>query len=356
MTEKLKSALYSIFLPLRTKEHSTFVLLRRGLEKLRHKNGAFLAASGEDYKAVWIRDQVYASYAYYYLDEVTEFARGLQVVFDILRTSRTKIEHALCEKPRTGKDFIHAKYDANALCEVTDDWGHHQVDAIGLFLFAVARAERRGVRVIRDNEDRAMLQLLVHYLAAVRYFRKPDNGMWEENLDLHTSSLGAAVAGLRELARMNLAVVPEYLIQAGEETMQAILPNESPSRDVDMAQLSLLWPYKMVPRAVADVILARVKEKLVQSHGLNRYWGDNYYRSHNGISGEWTMGFFWLAIIYADRREYEEAREWFKRGIATMTPEGYLPELYQNGRPNDHTPLAWAHSLALIAGVKIGEF
>lgn len=356
MVEKIKQALISLLRVRVAPPAPRVALLRRELQLLRRENGAFVAASGEDYNACWVRDQVYSTYAYYYLGEIHTFATGLQVVFDILHNSREKIERAILQKPERSGDYIHAKFDVEALGEITDASGHHQVDAIGLFLFVVARAQRNGVRVIRDRKDREMLQLLVSYLAAVRYFAEPDNGMWEEGVDLHASSIGAAVTGLRELKYMHLAVVPEQLIAAGEAALARLLPNESPSREADLAQLSLLWPYRTVDTSTADTILARVKDSLVQSNGINRYLDDNYYRSDSGISAEWTMGFFWLAIIYADRKEYAEARYWFERGMSTMTPEGHLPELYHNGTPNLHTPLAWAHSLALIAGVKIGEF
>ena len=352
MVEKIKKAFVAL---MRTRPQASSLRsnLLRGLDGLRRENGAFAAASGEAYKACWIRDQVYSTYAYYFLDEIHEFARGLQVVFDILHNSREKIERVLCEKPEHGAHYIHAKFHVEALHEITDDWGHHQIDALGLFIFAVARGERNGVRVIRDRKDREMLQLLVSYLAAVRYFSEPDNGMWEEALDLHASSIGAAVAGLRELKYMQLAVVPAELIERGERALATLLPRESPSREVDLAQLSLLWPYRIVDNITEATILTRVEGELVQARGINRYLGDNYYRSDNGISAEWTMGFFWLSIIYADRKDEVKARYWFDRGVSTITPEGHLPELYQNGAPNGNTPLAWAHSLALIAGTKL---
>jgi phosphorylase kinase alpha/beta subunit len=324
-----------------------------GLELLRKPNGVFIAASGDDYNACWIRDQLYATLTYFYTGETRKFIEGVRVVFDILGRSQEKIERAICHMPQHGGDYIHAKYHAETFDEVTNDWGHHQIDAIGLFLFMVGLGERHGMRIVRSAQDREVLQLLVSYLAAVRYFEHPDNGMWEEGCELHASSIGAAVAGLRIIKEAGLAVVPNSLIRAGEQILFTILPNECFNRDVDMAQLSLMWPYELLSRDMEDVILARVKEKLVQSKGLNRYWGDNYYRSANGVSGEWTMGFFWLSIIYAKRGEYVEAWYWYNRGMETMTPEGYLPELYQNGNPNDHTPLAWSHALALIAETKL---
>jgi len=97
----------------------------------------------------------------------------------------------------------------------------------------------------------------------------------------------------------------------------------------------------------------RVTRNLTQSKGINRYLNDDYYRSSNGISAEWTFGFFWLSIIYSEMGEKGDAEYWFNHGINTMTPDGKLPELYQDGLPNKNTPLAWSHSLALIAQKKL---
>jgi len=275
------------------------------------------------------------------------------VVFDMLRNSQRKIEKAICYPPRQSSDFIHAKFGNKLLEEITNDWGHHQVDAIGLFLYIVGFSEERDIALIRDDTDKEILQLLISYLTAVRYWEDPDNGMWEEGLALHASSIGAAVRGLQTIKDTKLAVVPQKLIDHGVEALFKILPNESPDRDCDMAQLSLIWPYNILPPYITDIIIERIIEKLIQPKGLNRYWDDNYYRSNNGVSAEWTMGFFWLAIIFAERNEKEKSLHWFSEGLNTMTKEGYLPELYQNGEPNKNTPLGWSHSLALIAQDKI---
>ena len=327
--------------------------LLQGLEKLRDTKGAFLAANSDDYHACWMRDQLYANFAYYYLGEHEKFTTGMYVVFDMLHNARTKIERATCNPPQNITDYIHAKYSHEHLTEITDDWGHHQVDAIGLFLYCVAFAEQEGLSVIRTEEDKEMIQILVSYLTAVRFWEQPDNGMWEEWMELHTSSIGAAVKGLEMIKAQKLAVVPQTLIQAGRAVLMTILPNETPLRAQDMAQLSLLWPYDIVPRDIEDEILHRIETRLIQSKGINRYLDDNYYRSENGISAEWTMGFFWLAIVYARRAEWNTAKYWFLRGMSTMTEEGDLPELYQNGEPNPNTPLAWSHSLAIIAAKEL---
>jgi len=321
---------------------------------LRNERGVFIAAPSKDYTACWIRDQLYATLAYFYTNEKEKFVEGVAVVFDILHNARGRIERSIAMPPVHGHDFIHAKYHHEGLHEITDHWGHHQIDAIGLFLYVVAFAERNAISVFRTNADREMVQLLVQYLIAIRYFESPDNGMWEEEMELHASSLGAAVCALEMIAEEKIAVVPKSIIDAGREALFSVLPNETPNRSEDMAQLSLIWPYAVIPRDIENIILKRITEKLVQSKGLNRYWGDNYYRSDNGISGEWTMGFFWLSIVYSERGDTKAAAYWYGRGLESMTVDGHLPELYQNGEPNKNTPLGWAHALAIIARSLLG--
>ncbi len=328
--------------------------LYSGIEKLRNSRGALLAASSEDYHACWMRDQLYANFAYYHLGEFDKFKQGIRVVFDMLHQARPKIEHVLCNPPKNVHEYIHAKYAQDTLLEITNDWGHHQVDAIGLFLYMVGFAEAHEQSVVDTQEDREMIQILVQYLTSVRYWEFPDNGMWEEWMELHTSSIGAAVKGLEMIKEERLAIVPQSLIEEGRKALFSILPNETPMRDQDLAQLSLSWPYNIIPREIEDIILYRVTTRLIQSRGVNRYLDDNYYRSDNGISAEWTFGFFWLALVYAKRGARAQAKMWFARGMSTMTPEGDLPELYQNGRPNPNTPLAWTHSLAIIAAKELG--
>ena len=227
--------------------------LLRGLEKMRGKNGVFVAADSTDYAACWMRDQLYATFAYYYLGEHKKFAEGVWIVFDILHKFKGKIEQVICHKPSWAHEYIHAKYDPKTFDEITPEWGHHQLDAIGLFLYIVAFAHERNISIFRNGDDVDMIQLLVQYLTSVRYWDSPDNGMWEENFDLHTSSIGACVAGLSYIQKEELAVVPARLIREGLEALYRILPNETLARDVDMAQLSLLWPYRIVSADVSDI-------------------------------------------------------------------------------------------------------
>lgn len=324
-----------------------------GLESLRNADGVICAAPTDEYSACWLRDQMYSTLAYFYLEDYRKFRDGIWIVFDILLKHKEKIDNSICYAPVYGHEYIHAKFNDLTYEEITKEWGHHQLDAIGLFLFIVGFSYEKKVKLIRNRADEELIQLLVSYLTSVRYWEVPDNGMWEEETNLHASSIGACVAGLTKIKKYNIAVVPQSLIDLGSEMLYKILPNESLDRDEDLAQLSLIWPYNILSTEVEDVILRRITNKLVQKKGVNRYLNDNYYRSQNGISAEWTMGFFWLSIVNSQKGNKELAKAWFKKGLSTKTKAGDLPELYYNNKPNKNTPLAWSHALALIAAKKL---
>ena len=352
------------------------------LESMRCPNGAFIASPTPDYEAMWLRDTLYASYAYWYLGEYEKLKRGVWVVFDLFRLYREKIKAQIASPANLASGTIHAKYNAETLGEITSDdgWAHHQLDALGLFLHVVADLDFKNVRVIRDEEDVRTIELLVMYLRSVEYWQRPDFGMWEECKIRHSSSVGAVVSGLTRIRNRRMVRFTEALnslIRLGEEALGEILPCESRdscmkphhSHDCDSAQLSLLWPYNVVPNpAKSDEILSRIVDghrapngedhRLVQSRGLNRYWGDDYYRStegrHRGISAEWPMFKFWVSIVHSQRHDTEKALFWFKEACKELIDDK-IPEAYANGKPNDHTPLAWAHAIALIAWTKLPE-
>lgn len=355
--------------------HENGVLL--SLESLRHANGAFVAAPTDDYNAMWIRDTLYATFAYWYLNEFEKLTQGIHLIFDVFKLHQEKIKLRVTSPREMASATIHAKYDPDTLGEITEHWGHAQYDALGLFLHIVADLDFKHIRIIRDEKDQEVIQDIVNYLRAVEYWHMPDFGMWEECRIRHSSSIGAVVGGLSYVRRRRLALVADPLICLGEAALLEILPHESRDlcnkphhrHDCDAAQLSLIWPYNILSREQANHILERIinghvndeqKEyhKLLQVNGLNRYWGDDYYRSTEGqwrgISAEWPLFVFWLSIIYSQYHEYDEAIRWFRLGCKTIV-DGKVPEAYQNGRPNDHTPLAWANAIALIAFRKLPQ-
>jgi len=323
------------------------------LEKLLMPSNAFIAAPNKHYSSCWLRDHLYCTLCYYYLGNIPKLKKTFHVVFDILHKHLWKIDKAISITPIESDQYIHAKVDANTFKEIIKDWGHHQLDAIGLLLYLSAFFEFKGIKVIK-KKDIKVIQLLVFYLLSVRYWEKPDNGMWEETLNLHSSSIGAVLSGLCYIRKH--VIVPKSMIKSGRKTFNNILPNESPDQEVNMSQLSLIWPYNIVSEKISNIIIARIKKNLVQEHGLNRYLGDNYYKSENGTSGEWPLGFFWISIAEFQRVNIKEAEKWLFKGIDQITDKDRIAELYCNGSPNINSPLGWAHSFAIIALIKLKKF
>lgn len=351
------------------------------MEKLLYPEYVFAAGETEDHDFVWLRDHLYMAFSYWYLGRKYHWklVRCIQSVFDIFHKYRYKLERVVYPRDREGNlhlivhELIHAKYDKRTLNEVINDWGHHQLDSIGLFLHIVADLSFKHIKVVRNRSDREILQLLVFYLQNVEYWHHPDNGMWEECFIQHSSSIGAVVSGLSYIHRRGLAVVPHELIARGRNELKQILPFES--RDTcpdsrhshlcDVAQLFLIWPFNVaeeVEDGMTQLILKRVLKGfetgkgdtycLVKPNGINRYFGDHYLRSADDSAAEWQWDFL-VSIIFSQRHDYDEAVKWFMRGAKRITKEGYVAEAYCNGKHNNHTPLGWMQALALIAYHKL---
>jgi phosphorylase kinase alpha/beta subunit len=258
--------------------------------------------------------------------------------------------------------YIHARYDPETGNEIYEQWGNKQNDAIGAILFKIGELERRGIKVLRNAEDRAILQLLVDYLCAIEYWHDADNGMWEENEEVHASSVGACVAGLKSVSM--IVNVPDWLIQKGIETLNFLLPRESATKETDLALLSLVYPYDVVTHEQRESILHNVETMLLRERGVIRYVGDRYYNANEpdvsivgqhvdpvGGEAEWTMGLVWLAIIYKKQKKPANYAHYMRLVTQAMNAQGELPELYyaKSSVHNENTPLGWAQSLYVVA-------
>jgi len=148
--------------------------------------------------------------------------------------------------------------------------------------------------------------------------------------------------------------VPDELILRGEVVLRAMLPRESKGKFVDLALLSLIWPYNVVTSEEAAAILENVEYHLLRERGVIRYKGDRYYnKNEDGWSeeAEWTFGLSWLSIIYGKMGNTEKENEFLERAKETVTRDGQVPELYLSNstKHNDNTPLGWSESLFIVA-------
>jgi len=329
------------------------------LRALQVPSGLFLAAAepgvSTGYDKSWLRDNFYEVLAFQEMEEWDTVAAVWHALLDIFIKHEDKIRYAAEEeRPRFTYQYIHARYHPETFEEFWEEWGNKQNDAVGATLYAVGTLEQSGHSVMRDENDKRIVQRLVDYLASIEYYKDPDNGVWEEYEELHASSVGACVAGLIAVREAGLANVPEELLQNGQESLRVCLPRESYTKFTDLALLSLIFPYNVVDEATTREILRNIEYHLVKDMGVVRYKNDRYYNKNiDGWSeeAEWTMGFPWLSIIYRERGEHEKANHFLEMARNAFDTDGKLPELYYShtNSPNENNPLGWSESLYILA-------
>ncbi|MBN1645594.1 glycoside hydrolase family 15 [Candidatus Woesearchaeota archaeon] len=327
------------------------------LKNLQYESGLFAASRKESstgYNASWLRDNFYECLAFEVINDWQTVKKTYDAILKIFLKHEYKINYAIAKKPENKQEYIHARFNPETFDEFWEEWGNKQNDSIGAILWAIGRLERRHVQILNTKSKVRIVQKLVQYLDSIEYWSDLDSGMWEEEEEIHSSSIGACVAGLREVNGIKGIKVRDEMIENGLVTLQRLLPRESKKKFADLAQLSLIWPYNIVSEEQTEVILKNVRYHLEKRRGLIRYKNDYYYNKNpDGKSeeAEWTFGFSWLAIIYERLGDYELASHYVDKAKLTITPEGEIPELYYSNtdNPNPNTPLGWSESLFIVA-------
>ncbi|MBL7055939.1 hypothetical protein ISS07_03440 [Candidatus Woesearchaeota archaeon] len=352
------------------------------LESLRRINGGYIAAPNPGnpdgtgrYDVFWLRDIMYATYANEYLGNMKPMMKSYELIMTIMSKYHQKIESAT--KRRSDKCVLHARYHPYTLEELSNDWGHNQLDVLGHFLYKTGDLIKKGHNVIKTEEQKELLKDIIQYLFTYRWETNPDFGVWEEGPELHSSSVGAVLAGLtmwfddghyehkyqHKTDLSKIVPVSDRYFDTGWDSLSKLLPRESKSRKCDFIQLSLIWPYNIVDEGMKLTILNNVERNLVREKGVIRYDGDHYFNSNNndsvGNEAQWPLGIAWLAIVMNkmaswNSQNLHESLDYLKRAkyyllkMDELMVDGTLSELYVNGQSNKNKPLGWAHSFHVI--------
>ena len=328
------------------------------LKSMQYASGLF-AASKKDvstgYDKAWLRDNFYECLAFEVLGDWKTVKKTYRAILDIFLKHEEKIDCAIREKPDANYKYIHPRYHPETFEEFWEEWGFKQHDSIGAILFKIGELEVDAkVRILESSDDYRIVQKLIDYLSSIEYWHDPDSGVWEENEEIHSSSIGACIAGLTKASEIKRIKVDPELVNKGKAILDNLLPRESEKKFADLALLSLIYPYDVVNREQRKDILKNVEYHLEKNRGVIRYKNDYYYnRNVDGHSeeAEWTMGLSWIAIIYEKLGKRNMAKHYIKKALATITKEGTMPELYFSNTkiPNENTPLGWAESLFIVA-------
>ena len=283
-----------------------------------------------------------------------------KALLSVFAKHKDKINWAIVNKPHETWQYIHARFHPETFEEYWEEWGNSQNDAVAEVLYLICDLELRGYAVATTAEEKEVTQMIVDYLVRVEYWHDADNGIWEENMEVHASSVGAGVAALKLASQIEWLKVPLVAIHYGEEALRQLLPRESRTKFADLALLSLIYPFAVTTKTETDTIIKNVVYHLTRDRGVIRYKLDRYYNANeDGYSeeAEWCFGLSWLAIIYAMRGEKERAWYYLRQARSTVTANGEVPELYfsQSPVPNDNTPLGWAESMYVVALEKVKQ-
>lgn len=333
------------------------------LRKLITPRGLFLASDQEvttGYDKAWLRDNVYEALAFEYAGEWDIVEKDYHTLLDIFDTHIDKINWATTNKPFESWQFIHARYNPETLEEFWESWGNKQHDAIGAVLYKLADFELKGHSMLRDEKDHRTVQTLIYYIANVEYWHDADNGMWEEAEEVHASSIGAVLAGLKKWQEVGGKDIDQDAIDRGEAALKNLLPRESETKFTDLALLSLIYPYNVVDKAMAQQIVENLEYHLVKEKGVLRYKFDQYYnKNEDGYSeeAEWCFGLSWLAIAHKQLGNPKKAQDYLDRATATVTKDGKIPELYfsHSNEANENTPLGWSESMYVAALYEVAK-
>lgn len=368
-----------------------------------------------DYRHAWVRDNVYSILAVWglalaYRKHDDDSGRAFELEHAVVKLMRGLLQAMMRQAHKVEAfkksldpfDALHAKYDTATGDTVMGDgaWGHLQLDATSLYLLMLAQMTSSGLTIIYSSDEVNFVQNLVFYIG--RTYRTPDYGIWERgdktNLgatELNASSIAMAKAALEAMSGFNLYgvrgaqpsvihVLPDEIARA-RITLEALLPRESGSKEVDAALLAAIgFPAFAVEDAdLSERTRSTILKKLSGRYGLKRFLRDGHqtvleaqHRLHyepeelskfEGIESEWPLFWTYLVLDSFFGGKPEEAKRYLKRlRQVALTQEGraLLPELYyvpeehvaaeraspgsQKRLPNANVPLVWAQSLYLL--------
>lgn len=331
------------------------------VRKLQKPSGVFTASAHDvatGYDKAWLRDIYFMLLCFLETGDIATVQKAAKALLMVFVKHEEKINWAIENKPHETWQYIHARFHPETFEEYWEEWGNRQTDAVGEVLNIIVELELRGASIIETEQERDVVQKIITYLEKIEYWNDPDNGIWEENLEIHASSVASVVAALKKAQQVSWLTVSSELIEKGETTLRSLLPRESQNKFCDLALLSIIYPFHESTEEETLEILRNVEYHLTKDKGVIRYKSDRYYNQNSdGYSeeAEWCMGLSWLAIIYAERGYKDRAEYYLERARKTVTETGQIPELYYShtDRQNDNTPLGWAESMYVVALCKV---
>lgn len=329
-----------------------------------HRHGSFPAAPFYPvYQYCWLRDGTFCAYA---LDLVGlhKNSRSYYLwVNETLKKHLPKLE-GLEEKVKRGTfkddDFLHTRFtlDGN---EGKEPWGNFQLDGYGTYLWGLAQHLKLSHEDGILHESMSVVQAVAQYLQ--KYWYLPCLDSWEENKNIHPSTLASIYGGLTSLKELLPPLVEEAILERIKTYVRQNFSKPGyffKTFEENIVDANLLWlavPYKLVESD--DPLMVKTVEKIeedIKFQGLYRYRGDTFYGG-----GEWLILTAWLGWYYVEAGRREEAQKILKWLELQADDYGQLPEQVPHHvqYPEKYSewvarwgeiakPLLWSHAMYII--------
>ncbi|HKZ45323.1 MAG TPA: glycoside hydrolase family 15 protein [archaeon] len=212
------------------------------------------------------------------------------------------------------------------------------------------------------------------------HFNLPSFDIWEErvalpeNSEKHTYSVAMCLRGL-ECASQIIKPKDRWKVcmrQMRTEVEEAYKKNlryfvrtfgdRKVDKIIDSSMFALVWPCEIFD-ANDERIVNTVKEIIKRNDvngGIMRYRNDKYDGRINwgklisGGGGSWPVLNFWSSIYFSKLGNSEKSLKYFNWVVERI--DDYIPEQIKNGKPASIMPLAWSHSMFIIAGKMLKLF
>lgn len=339
--------------------------------------GAFVASpSFEHYRYSWFRDGTFIAYSMDLVGERAAAERfyrwGARAIERYRDKALRAIEIASRHRPVPLNMLLHTRYTADGK-EVEAEWGTHQLDGYGAWLWGIAEHMDRWNDPALFLQWRPTIELIVDYLLPL--WDMPNFDCWEEfGDDVHPSTIAAIYGGLNRIKKW-MDPTRQAKMNETERQMKQFLRHKgirnghyTKSIGKEEIDASLLWlhvPYGLV--SADDEAMRKtvrlIEEKLTFDGGVHRYPQDVYYGG-----GQWILLSAWLGWHYAERGDREEAGRMLRWVRNQRNERGELPE-QTNARmlaPERYPswvdrwgppacPLLWSHAMHLVLEMKLLE-
>jgi len=348
---------------------------RKAIKDCSLENGSIVAANSDkeyypssvaDYRFVWPRDAGFTLYA-----------------ADILGFEEMEHEFHewLFERAEGFKEsgIVYHRYATNGPRDT--DFGHqYQPDQAAALLWAVLETNEK-----LDEEQQRIVHLLADGLWGQwdgEHFRTETHDLWEERechpefSESFSYTLAACSEALyRAAARFN----EDKWHKTAEEMRQRLEKYESYTEDgrvyyprtygditddtVDASILGLIWPFNVVSQnEKLTNSIDLIEERLKTDRGVMRYRGDMYdgmvhHTKHlKKGAGAWPLLTFWHVIALNQLGRTEEAEQLFHDQVEKIDGKWIPEQIFDNDQQISIRPLAWSHTMFVIAADQLDYF